>query len=53
MTNLLIQAVDTLVDEDFNPSGAILCYGTTGELIDINLTVKQAGITDGTELLLI
>ena len=45
LTNLLIK--------DFNPSGAVLCYGATGEVVDINLTVKQAGIVNGTELLLI
>ena len=49
----IIKAFDSLVDEDFNPSGAVLCYGATGEVIDINLTVKQAGIVNGTELLLI
>lgn len=53
LTNLLIKAFDSLVDEDFNPSGAVLCYGATGEVVDINLTVKQAGIVNGTELLLI
>lgn len=53
LTKLLIQAFDNLTDEDFNPSGSILCDEKTGKAFDINMTVERLGITNGSELLLI
>lgn len=53
LTELLRNAFDRLVDEDFDPTDAVLCQSGTGEMIDINMTVGQAGIMNGSELLLI
>lgn len=53
LTSLLINAFENLTDEDFNPVNSVLCDITTGQILDINMTLGNLGIVNGTGLLLI
>lgn len=53
LNGMLVSAFESLTDEDFNPSGAVLCDAKTGEILDINKTVAQSGLVNGSGLLLI
>lgn len=54
LVELIGQSVQTLSNGYYNFSGnSVLCYRETGKMLDINLKAEKAGITDGSQLLLI
>ncbi len=53
LTGMLIKATSGLAKEDYNPVGAILCDAQSGRVYDINVTIEQEGLINGSKLLLI
>lgn len=54
VTNLIAKAVDDLCGGNYNPKKQPVLYDKiTGQAYNINLTVKEAGIKNSTEIILI
>ena len=54
VTNMIVKAVDDLCGGNYNPKKQPILYDKlTAEPYNINLTIKEAGIKNSTEMVLI
>ena len=52
-TDMLIKALQGIVHEDYNPSGGILCDGSTGNMLNVNMTAGQIGLKNGSQIIML